>query len=197
MSTLEPVRTTLCMCHEFVHKHSTPEAPSLMGAIEQAIQTIDWPSLTDPSESASSTVLRFWQDAREEGTEQAWMDFFNQMDALAHYLMHDQANSADRLYFLAMRDAALDMIDVLQAQRTSFQQWLRNHKHVIGEAVAEQMLRVIANVEDDAEQGYQINKALYARFLESLAKGPSKPEPDTGRIREARAINAENRRAHG
>ncbi len=150
-----------------------------------------------PTDNAVMTALRFWQDAREEGTEDAWDICRIQLDAVAYSLMDEHANAADREYFLELRNAVQDVIVGLLEQRTGFQRWLRSHYHIVEEVMAENRHKVVANAEDDTEQGIQINKALYARFLEWLATPPKRREPDTNRQAEARAINAENRRAIG
>ena len=82
--------------------------------------------------------------------------------------------------------------------RTPFDAWLRERPYLVHEVIGDMDPRsIIANCDDELAQGTMINKALYERYLEWLAEGPSRPEPDTERMREARAINAENRRAIG
>jgi hypothetical protein len=81
--------------------------------------------------------------------------------------------------------------------RVPFDIFIRDHDYIIGEVVAEIKRRIVANVEDDAEQGYQLNKALYAAYLEWLATPPESKMIDTDRADDARGINRETRGIYG
>ncbi len=151
-----------------------------------------------PSDNAIKTALRFWQDAREDGTEHAWHECWLALDAIVYLHCDESMSATDREYFIELRNATRDAQAICREHRTGFQKWLKNHHDVaFDNFMAEHKDEIIASAEDDTEQGININKWLYKRFMDWLAKRPKKPAPDTEQTAQIRALNEENRRAHG
>ncbi len=151
-----------------------------------------------PSDNAIKTALRFWQDAREEGTEWAWHECWLALDAIVYLHCDESMSATDREYFIELRNAARDMQAICREHRTGFQKWLKIHYYVaFDDFMVAHKDAISANAEDDTEQGIYINKWLYQRYLDWLEAPPKKPAPDTEQTAEIRAINEENRRAHG